>query len=510
MTKKMLVIVNTATILLLLALMVVTKSALPLSLLTVSILSFLVYIVNPTEEKSLSESQEVRCEEKTTEEPSPKPILRDKRETDSLTGLYTRSYFIRNAEELIEKGEQEFSIFSIDLNKFKIINDLQGHHIGDVVLKEIGTRLKALNNKTLFFARFGGDEFVALFLSTSDNKISEVGNHIKETIRQRITHDKFEYEVGASIGVARYPDDAQTLTDLLKLADFAMYYAKRNDLTDLFLITEEFNKQFAKRKHYEKLLRDLDTQKNELMLYFQPHFSLQANELVGVEIIVKWHHPTEGILEGDEFLPISEEMGIIQHITKWTFLNALAQIKEWNDKYNRELTVNLNVSQSCMYHRIFFTNVSHMIDAFQIKPYWLRISLSEFSVMHAPEYIKKLLHSILNLGAEISVTDFGSGQICIGLLKYIYAKYLKTDASIVHELEYDKNTYDTLKGIILMAEGMGIKTIVKGVENSAQLNILRDLNCDIVLGSYLGEPALKEEFEKRFLEDNENMVVAGQ
>ena len=506
MTKKMLVIINVATILLLLTLLVITKSTLSLSLFTVSILSFLVYIIHPSEENAPAANQE-RSDVKKPEEPARNFVVRDKRETDSLTGLYTRSYFIRNAEELIEMGGQEFSILSIDLNKFKIINDLQGHHIGDVVLKEIGKRLKALNNENLFFARFGGDEFVALFSSTDYDRISEVGNRIKESIKQRITHDKFEYEVGASIGVARYPNDAQTLTDLLKLADFAMYYAKRNDLTDLFLITEEFNKEFAKRKHYEKLLRDLDTQKNELTLYFQPQFSLQAKELVGIEIIVKWHHPTEGIIDENDFLPISEEMGIIQHITKWTFLNALAQIKEWNDKYNRELTVNLNVSQSCMYHRIFFTNVSHMIEAFQIKPHWLRISLSEFSVMHAPEYIKKLLQSIDNLGAEISITDFGSGQICLGLLKYIYVKYLKTDASIISELEYDKNKFDTLKGIIMLAEGMGIKTIVKGVANSTQLNILRDLNCDVVLGSYLGEPVLKEEFEKRFLENGENLTL---
>lgn len=498
MNRKDILLINVINIVVLTLLLAITDSHLPMVLLAIPVLSFLMY-ANTSAVNDASALRPENSPEQEKDGKKPGAAMKDKRETDSLTGLYTRNYFLNRLEGLIEKGGHKFTIYSIDLNKFKIINDLQGHHIGDVVLKEVGARLKALNNDELFFARFGGDEFVALFANTAENRINEVGSRIKDAIKRRIAYDKFEYEIGASIGVARYPDDGQTSTDLLKLADFAMYHAKKNDLNDCFLITEDFNRQLVKRKRYEHMLREMDPQR-DLLLYFQPHFSMETDKPVGVEVVVKWPHAVDGLIDGDEFMPLAEEMGIIQHVTKWMFLSAIAQIREWNEKYNLELTVNLNVSQSCMYHRIFFSNVSHMVDTLRIKPHWLRISLNEFTAMHAPDYIKNLLHSIDDLGVEISLNDFGSGQVCIGLIKHLYAKYLKISASIIDDLEYDRNKYDTLKGVVMMAEGMGIRTIVKGVQNAAQLKIVRDLRCDIALGPCLSEPLLKEDFERKFLD----------
>lgn len=424
-------------------------------------------------------------------------VMEDRRAKDSLTGLLTRGFFVNRLEELVEQDRQKFTVFNIDLNKFKVINDLQGHHVGDVVLKEVGERLKAMSSEKLFFGRIGGDEFVGVYFSTEDSKINEVVHKIQSVIKERITHDKFEYEVSASIGVARFPNDATDASDLLKLADFAMYYAKKNEISGAFLITEEFNKGLQQRKYLRKILKDLDVDK-DLELFFQPQFCANSSALVGIEAIVKWNHPSDGVIEREIFTPVAEEMGIVQYITKWTFLSAIAQIKEWNEKYGTDLTMNISVSQSCMYHRIFFSNVKYMIDTIGIKPHWLGIELNEYSAMHAPEYIKNLLSSIHDLGVKISIFDFGMGAICISYIKQFYVNYLKISPKLVKGSAGDENKAKTINGIIALAKGMDLSAVACGIDNKLELDLLKKLKCDIMQGDHVGKVLSRDEFESAY------------
>ncbi len=423
--------------------------------------------------------------------------IKEKRVTDALTGCYTRGYILPKLEEMTTQ-KKPFTLFVIDLNKFKNINDLQGHHVGDIVLQEIGNRLCKLTKDTLIFSRIGGDEFLAVYIGTDTETINKLGEEIHSSIQEKIHHDNFEYEMSASIGVARFPDDGHSLDELLSLADSAMYYAKNNNLRDHCLVTDEISQKMARRQQIKTFLKTIDYEK-DLALRFQPRFDLTNGKVVGIESIVQWNHKEEGVIRRSEFLPVAEEMGVVQYITKWIFLNSLAQIKEWNEKYNRNLCMSINVSQSCIYHKIFFTNVSKMVEAYGIQKNWLAVSLNEHSVMHAPEYMKTLLAGLNQMGIPISIHNFGSGLICIGLLKKLFIDSLKIGPEIVGKCETDTNKFQTLRGIIMLAKGMELQTIANGVENKKQYDILIKLGCDTAQGNYFEKPIQAKEFEEKYL-----------
>ncbi len=421
----------------------------------------------------------------------------EKRATDSLTGCYTRGFILGKLKEMVAQ-KNPFTLFLIDLNKFKNINDLQGHHVGDFVLQEIGQRFCSLKDEKLLPSRIGGDEFLAVYLGKDVETINKIGEKLHSVIEEKIIFDRFEYTMSASIGVARFPDDGDELSDLLALADFAMYYAKKNNLRGHSLVTDELKKNAARRRKIKALLKEIDYEK-DLSLRFFPQFDVKTKQVVGVESIVQWNHKEEGVLFRAEFLPVAEEMGVIQYITKWLFLNSLAQIKEWNEMYKRKLGISINVSQSCIYHKIFFGNVEQRVAHFGIRRNWLTISLNERSIMHAPDYMKKLLFDINHMGINISIHNFGSEKICLGAIKKLFIDSLSIGSEIIHECEKDEEVYQTLRGILMLAKGMELKTIARGVENEAQLRILEDLGCEVAQGHYLEKPLTAIEFEEKYL-----------
>ncbi len=423
--------------------------------------------------------------------------VEEKRITDALTGCYARGYILPKLEEMVEQ-KKPFTLFVIDLNKFKNINDLQGHNVGDIVLQEIGSRLCRLTRDSLIFSRIGGDEFLAVYLGTDAETINKLGEDTHNAIQEKIIHDNFEYEMSASIGVARFPDDGDSLNELLSLADSAMYYAKNNNLRGHCLVTDDISQKMARKQQIKRLLKTIDYEK-DLDLRFQPQFDLTNGEVIGIESIVQWNHKEEGVIHRSEFVPVAEEMGVVQYVTKWLFLNSLAQIKEWNEKYNRNLSIAINVSQSCIYHKIFFTNVSKMVEAYGIQKKWLAISLNEHSIMHAPEYMKTLIAGLNQMGIPISIHNFGSGMISIGQIKQLFIDYLKIGPEIVGKCTTDTDSFQTLRGIIMLAKGMELQTIANGVENKKQCDILVELGCNTAQGNYLEKPMTADEFEQKYL-----------
>ncbi len=424
-------------------------------------------------------------------------IFKEKRQKDSLTGCYTRGYILARLEKILAQ-KNPFTLFVIDLNKFKNINDLQGHCVGDAVLQKIGVRLNLLGNKEVMIARIGGDEFLAVYLGRDTDRINEIGRKIHGTIQEKIIYAHFEYEITASIGIARFPDDGKEISDLLTLADFAMYHAKQNNLRNHFLITDALSKKMARRQKIKSLLKTIDYD-HDLSLRFQPQFDVQKKRVIGVEAIVQWDHKEEGTLYRSEFLPVAKEMGIIQYITKWLFLKSMAQIRDWNETYKCNLCMNINVSQSCIYHRIFFSNVSTMVETYGIQPKWFGISLNEQSVMFAPEYMKKLLSDISEMGINISIHNFGSGMIRLGDIKHLFIDRINIGPDIIQDCSNDEKKLQTLRGILMLAKGMELKTIANGVMTKEQYEILTELGYDSIQGNYLEKPMLGTEFEEKYL-----------
>lgn len=420
----------------------------------------------------------------------------EKRHTDSLTTLHTRNYFMQTTEALIQ-NQHHFTLFSIDLNKFKVINDLKGHYIGDIILKEIGSRLKFLENKDLFFARIGGDEFMAILKNTTNEQIQQTSVQIQSTITKIIVHDNFEYQITASIGIVKFPEHAKNLSDLLNLADFAMYYAKKNELKEHYLVTKEFQKKISDRQSIKDILKDLDVEK-DLELRFQPLFHLSSGKLFGVESIVNWKHIND-VFQKEKFLSVAEELGNIQDIVGWIFLTSMHYTKKINEKSKNKIRMNIKVSQVCIHHKIFFGNLTDAIINLDIKPSCLGIEFNEYSVTYAPKDTKNSIKRIDKLGTEIIISDFGVGQICISDIKKFYTKYIKISPKLIQKIDKEKDTLETVQGIINLAKGMNIKIIADGVENETQLNLLKELNCDIVQGNFLSTSLTAIEFEKKYL-----------
>ncbi len=421
----------------------------------------------------------------------------EKRAVDSLTGVHTRKWILNTLQHALDRNAI-VTVFMIDLDKFKIINDLQGHHVGDIVLQEVGKRLNAMQNEKLLFGRIGGDEFLALYYGDNIEQINETGKQIKSAIQKQIIYDSFEYEIEASIGIARYPKDGNSLTSLLVLADYSMYHNKKNKIEDHLCLLGSIHKKVQHKQKIKELLQSIDYEK-DLSFRFQPQFDIRNGKVLGVESIVQWEHERKGVINRSEFLPVAEEIGTIQYITKRLFIHSIAQIKEWNDKYSGELCMNLNVSQSCIYHKVFFTNASAIIKDYGIDPHWLGISLNERSLMHAPQYMRQLLAAISEMGITLSVHDFGTDMITIGQIKELFINRLQVGTETISGCEEDDNKFQTLRGISMLAKGLELKTAAVGVENAEQYSLLKELDYEVMQGDYLEKPMLSHEFEEKYL-----------
>ncbi len=415
-------------------------------------------------------------------------------DVDFLTGLYNRVYFTKSIEKLINKKE-EFSLYIIDLNNFKQINDVYGHDIGDLVLKEVGKRFKNLENEDVLFARFGGDEFAAVYKSVNDNTINHLGTRINDSLKEHIIISESEFTITASVGVSKYPFDSENVLDLLKLADMAMYHAKKSNLSEQYLISEELNNKLSKRKKIEKLLKKLNPE-TDLFLEYQPIYDFSSDEIIGVEALVRWNHSTEGIIYPEDFINVSEEIDIVKDITKWTFITGLNQIKHWNETYNKNLKLSLNVSNSCIHNKIFFENLKFMLENFKIKSNWLALELKEMSLSITPNYMKELLTSITELGVDIFIDDFGTSAIILPELLDFNVKAIKIDNRYISGEKKDLNIS---KSMIELAHSLGIKAVAEAIETEEQYNELNNLNCDYMQGFFKGSPISNEEFEKKYL-----------
>ncbi len=421
---------------------------------------------------------------------------------DCLTKLYSRSYCLQFMNKLIDDN-RDFSVFYMDLDKFRVINDVYGHDVGDVVIQEVGKRLQSLETDDLLFARLGGDEFIGLYQDISENNINNLGQNIGKVLEKHIVVGESEFIVLASIGVARFPLDAESIDDLLKLSDMAMYKAKKSYSHNSYLITDELNKKLSSRKKIEKLLRKMDVE-NDLFLEYQPIFNLETGKLTSAEALVRWNHPEEGIIYPNDFIHVAEELDYVRYITNWVFETALQQIGAWNHKYGTNYRVSLNVADACIHNKIFFTNVKYMLKTFKVKAQWLALELTERSIAVSSEFMKKLLSSISETGIDIHIDKFGTHPIMISDLKEFKTKEIKIDAGFIQRLDQtdQADNFCTVKAMMLLAQGLEIKTIAKGVETKEQYEILKTLQCDKVQGFYLEKPMSSSAFEEKYLKNS--------
>ncbi len=410
---------------------------------------------------------------------------------DALTGLPNRlALLMRLAQLLPEARRHQWSmaVMFIDLDRFKIINDTLGHQVGDEMLREVACRLSAVVRETDYVARLGGDESVIILPAIAmPADAAIVANKIIAALSAPIQAEGHELHTSPSIGISIFPDDGPDGDAILKNADTAMYHAKAAGRNNFQFFASEMNRVTAERLDIERKLRHAIA-RNELTLCFQPQFAAGSSQPTGVEALVRWLHPTDGMISPDRFIPVAEETGIIVEIGEWVLLNACREMKHWIDAGLPPLRMAVNVSARQLRRRDFCETVAGVLAESGLPPELLELEITESSVMENPQEAIVILQSLGRMGVTLAIDDFGTGYSSLAYLKLFPIDHLKIDRSFVADIEHDLNDRAIAFGTIALAHSLGLKVIAEGVETEDQLELLRSNACDEVQGYLFSKP----------------------
>lgn len=417
---------------------------------------------------------------------------------DALTGLPNRLLLKSRIEHALERAkrhpEDKVAILFMDLDHFKVVNDSLGHMVGDELLRQVASRLKCLLREEDTVARLGGDEFVVLLEGLSQiSALNTIAQNIIEEVKKPYLLDgNQETTIGTSIGISVFPDDANDLEKLLTYADSAMYKAKQNGRNTYAFYTESITVQADKRfKLSNQLSKAIERQ--ELELFYQPQVGMRSNTIVGAEALIRWNHPEDGLLTPWAFIEIAEETGLIHEISKWVIAQGCRQLKQWQDE-GHDLTLALNISPRDFRFDNFFEEVESNVKSSGVRPERLELELTENGLMETSGNVMELLHRLKQLGISLAVDDFGTGHSSIAYLKHFPVDKLKIDRSFIKDIDLDPADKMITETIIDMAKNFNLKVVAEGVETQQQLELLRDIHCDIVQGFYFSKPVPLHQF----------------
>ncbi len=431
-------------------------------------------------------------------------LLHSKREIernanhDLLTGLPNRSRLhdvsraaIRNAQE---RG-QKLALMLLDLDRFKEVNDTLGHAVGDQLLKQVAQRLQALLiSYGAYLYRLGGDEFAILVTRIQDKDATmRLANTVKTSLRQPIQIEGITLELGGSIGVALFPDHGDSSHGLLRCADVAMYKAKQQSSGALFY-EPQFDLHSPRRL---TLLAELGAaiRNNDLVLHYQPRVDLATGRCIGCEALVRWQHPTLGLIPPNEFIPLAESGDLIQPLGLWVLETAMAQARLWED-IGLELIVSINLSARNLMENAFPQCIEQTLSAHGLPAERLEIEITESTLISDPERTLMVIHRINNLGVRFAIDDFGTGYSSLAYLKRLPIQTLKIDRSFIRDLLSDDQDAMIVRSTLDLAHNFGLSVVAEGVEDDATLQELKRLHCEQVQGFLFSKPLPVAEFEQ--------------
>jgi len=410
--------------------------------------------------------------------------------TDALTGLPNRMLLhdrLTQALALAQRERAPLALLLMDLDRFKEVNDTLGHHYGDVLLRDVGNRLRTVIRAADTAARLGGDEFAVVLPSTDEAGALIVVDHILAALEPPVTVDDHGLDIGASIGVALYPAHGADTATLLRRADVAMYVAKRS--RSGFAVYQEEQDVHSPRRL--TLMRELRRRLDEgaLQLHYQPLVDLARNRATAVEALLRWPHPERGFVPPDEFIPLAEHTDIIVPLTRWVLETAIRQCREWRDG-GVGLGVSVNLSARVMHNAHLPDTVQGLLQCHDVAPERLTLEITESALMVDPDQALKVLGQLDGLGVRISIDDFGTGYSSLGYLRRLPVHEVKIDKSFVLGLGATTNLKDQaiVRSIIAMAHALGLAVVAEGVERRETWDTLRALGCDLVQGYYMSRP----------------------
>jgi diguanylate cyclase (GGDEF)-like protein len=408
---------------------------------------------------------------------------------DALTGLANRQRLQARMQEAIEghSGESaRFAVMLMDLDRFKEINDTLGHHHGDRLLRLVGTRLEQAVRDGDTVARLGGDEFVILLPELDDlETIDALVERIRESLREPFPLDDLSVEVSASIGIAHFPHDGSDADTLLQRADVAMYHAKRNHLSHAAYSVEHDHHSLARLALAGDLRRAVA--QDELEPWYQLQADLGQQRVTAVEALVRWRHPTLGLLHPAAFIEVAESTGLVRELTVRVLEQALEDRNRWACD-GLDLKVAVNVSMRSLLDRHFPAEVSRRLRESGTRPGRLKLEITESTLMADPATAMAVLDELTNLGIELAIDDFGTGYSSLAYLSQLHVSELKIDRSFVRGMRANRDDALIVRSTIDLGHNLGLRLIAEGVEDAPTLDLLRQQGCDGAQGYHLSRP----------------------
>lgn len=417
---------------------------------------------------------------------------------DLLTGLPNRTLLndrLNYAIHIAYRNQDSVALLYLDIDHFKNINDTLGHHIGDELLVQISLRIQSVLREADTLSRQGGDEFMILLSATDADGAAHVAEKLIESISEPYDIQKHELSVTPSIGIALYPIDGVNLSALSQSADAAMYRAKHDGRNCYRFFAPEIQERSARNLELENALRHA-LSRNQLELYYQPQLSITTERLIGAEALLRWNHPTLGMVSPVEFIPIAEESGQIITIGEWVLRRALGQLKLWIDEGVEPFIMAVNLSAIQFRHPKLVSLVLSILEELQLPSEYLELELTERIASENPLQAIEIMNTLHDHGIRMSIDDFGTGYSSLNYLKKFRVYKLKIDQSFVHDITDNPEDKTIVNTIINMAHSLNMITIAEGVETAEQLDLLRQSGCNEVQGYYFSKPLPSQEFER--------------
>ncbi len=410
---------------------------------------------------------------------------------DQLTGLPNRTLLRERVNHALARAMRSGSgvaTLILDMDRFKEINDMLGHEVGDKLLIKAAKRIRANVRDQDTVARLGGDEFAVVLEGVSEPKeVLPVIERIVQSLREVTTVDGHEVNTSTSIGIAMYPENGSNISELLRAADLAMYQAKSSGRACYQFFADAMQEEAQSRRALEWALRHA-VEANEFQLFYQPQVCLRTGGVIGVEALIRWMHPTRGLLTPYHFIGALEEFGLINEVGEWVLQEACEQMRRWQALELQPMRISVNVSAQQFEDPLLIDKVRSALASTDLSPEFLELELTESCLMSDPAQAGALLREIRDVGVRIAIDDFGTGYSSLTYLNEFPLNALKIDKSFVQSVESNDRGGPISKMIIGLGQNLGLEVIAEGVETPGQLAYMQEHGCDIAQGYLYARP----------------------
>ncbi|WP_250657555.1 EAL domain-containing protein [Alkalimarinus coralli] len=409
---------------------------------------------------------------------------------DLLTRLPNRALFKDRLSLAITHAKRNthgLAVMFLDLDRFKIVNDTLGHAMGDRLLQSVSMRLENCLREGDTLSRFGGDEFTLLLPDISSKECArKIARKVINVLKEPFMLGEHEVFVGVSVGIAMYEEAGKSVEQLIQNADIAMYHVKRRGKDGYQFYSDTMNVTCSNRLKIERDMRNALDNK-EFRVYYQPQINAATDGIIGVEALIRWHHPERGIIYPSEFIPLAEETKLIVDISEWVLKTACAEVKSWITAGHENIRLAVNFSPSQVEHPRFVSMLFKQLEEYDFPPENLEIELTENVIMNDLEHMIQKLSKLADHGITIAIDDFGTGYSSLNYLHKLPIHTLKVDQSFVHDIQSSENEACIVNAIVAMAHGLKLNIVAEGVETASQLEYLKSLGCHEIQGFFFGK-----------------------